>query len=106
MIRRPPRSTLFPYTTLFRSAVCVWFATFKTQTLSSTRRMEHSRDLSEICHCHGRRFVRPREGHQHLLDRRAAEVERIEGLPRQDRSLPERRRGYDEPVPARRGLRP
>src|SRR2546422_5939829 len=22
MIRRPPRSTLFPYTTLFRSAVC------------------------------------------------------------------------------------
>src|SRR2546425_1168215 len=29
MIRRPPRSTLFPYTTLFRSAYnpdCVWFA--------------------------------------------------------------------------------
>src|SRR3989475_12630210 len=24
MIRRPPRSTLFPYTTLFRSAVSVW----------------------------------------------------------------------------------
>src|SRR3989449_2391075 len=24
MIRRPPRSTLFPYTTLFRSTVCVW----------------------------------------------------------------------------------
>src|SRR3712207_8369270 len=23
MIRRPPRSTLFPYTTLFRSAICV-----------------------------------------------------------------------------------
>src|SRR5260370_8391273 len=23
MIRRPPRSTLFPYTTLFRSVVCV-----------------------------------------------------------------------------------
>src|SRR3712207_272555 len=23
MIRRPPRSTLFPYTTLFRSAVCI-----------------------------------------------------------------------------------
>src|SRR2546427_13261891 len=27
MIRRPPRSTLFPYTTLFRSAVCVSMAT-------------------------------------------------------------------------------
>src|SRR2546429_5086805 len=24
MIRRPPRSTLFPYTTLFRSVVHVW----------------------------------------------------------------------------------
>src|SRR5260221_10597195 len=26
MIRRPPRSTLFPYTTLFRSLVSPWFA--------------------------------------------------------------------------------
>src|SRR3990172_8368885 len=26
MIRRPPRSTLFPYTTLFRSASCVSYA--------------------------------------------------------------------------------
>src|SRR5260370_12725410 len=24
MIRRPPRSTLFPYTTLFRSSPCPW----------------------------------------------------------------------------------
>src|SRR3712207_8243711 len=24
MIRRPPRSTLFPYTTLFRSRLCRW----------------------------------------------------------------------------------
>src|SRR2546430_4514620 len=24
MIRRPPRSTLFPYTTLFRSIYCAW----------------------------------------------------------------------------------
>src|SRR2546428_7330524 len=26
MIRRPPRSTLFPYTTLFRSALRAWYA--------------------------------------------------------------------------------
>src|SRR4026207_1258013 len=26
MIRRPPRSTLFPYTTLFRSSLCRWSA--------------------------------------------------------------------------------
>src|SRR2546426_7861650 len=30
MIRRPPRSTLFPYTTLFRS--CVGFALFELRT--------------------------------------------------------------------------
>src|SRR5690242_21773894 len=28
MIRRPPRSTLFPYTTLFRSALATFCATF------------------------------------------------------------------------------
>src|SRR5256885_3514991 len=31
MIRRPPRSTLFPYTTLFRSASCVLAKRLKTQ---------------------------------------------------------------------------
>src|SRR3712207_7556595 len=31
MIRRPPRSTLFPYTTLFRSAVLGWMS--RTQLL-------------------------------------------------------------------------
>src|SRR5438874_12760036 len=29
MIRRPPRSTLFPYTTLFRSYLCRWPPTEK-----------------------------------------------------------------------------
>src|SRR2546423_11466385 len=32
MIRRPPRSTLFPYTTLFRSAACGVTATVETST--------------------------------------------------------------------------
>src|SRR5260370_9016382 len=38
MIRRPPRSTLFPYTTLFRSVwtPCVW-ATTRTRTLLATK---------------------------------------------------------------------
>src|SRR3989442_3279428 len=31
MIRRPPRSTLFPYTTLFRST-CTWYHTTITST--------------------------------------------------------------------------
>src|SRR2546423_11321909 len=34
MIRRPPRSTLFPYTTLFRSG---WFIVFDTLTLADDR---------------------------------------------------------------------
>src|SRR5258708_16740821 len=37
MIRRPPRSTLFPYTTLFRSAMC-WH--------SSNRRLQHAATLA------------------------------------------------------------
>src|SRR3712207_7824810 len=38
MIRRPPRSTLFPYTTLFRSAVLglVWFLRAHGDPLSRT----------------------------------------------------------------------
>src|SRR5256886_14171970 len=28
MIRRPPRSTLFPYTTLFRSGLATWMPTY------------------------------------------------------------------------------
>src|SRR3989440_7245715 len=39
MIRRPPRSTLFPYTTLFRSG-----ASFKVRSATSTTK--HSRSLA------------------------------------------------------------
>src|SRR5436309_5952149 len=34
MIRRPPRSTLFPYTTLFRSANSSWSASARSSTTS------------------------------------------------------------------------
>src|SRR2546422_6366931 len=36
MIRRPPRSTLFPYTTLFRSSLDVYEYSNGTTTLAST----------------------------------------------------------------------
>src|SRR5258707_12498231 len=38
MIRRPPRSTLFPYTTLFRSAIMFWnsYPSDRTKLLAST----------------------------------------------------------------------
>src|SRR3712207_7816989 len=37
MIRRPPRSTLFPYTTLFRSTVCDALGTAKQITIAFTK---------------------------------------------------------------------
>src|SRR3712207_3296408 len=40
MIRRPPRSTLFPYTTLFRS---VWVGVQSARALSDTRRARSGR---------------------------------------------------------------
>src|SRR4029434_11324575 len=51
MIRRPPRSTLFPYTTLFRSGLLgpsCWVRTvrvFKERTQSQTRSEEHTSEL-------------------------------------------------------------
>src|SRR5256885_7733677 len=66
MIRRPPRSTLFPYTTLFRSArpmrpqahpVKAWAAvacpaacsTTPTATANSRRSEEHTSELQSPC---------------------------------------------------------
>src|SRR5258708_30035632 len=46
MIRRPPRSTLFPYTTLFRSVICA---------------LAHSGEGEAARHSHGRRAVRRSE---------------------------------------------
>src|SRR5260221_1321990 len=40
MIRRPPRSTLFPYTTLFRSGVCVIVSTYFIRYLSGDTSMQ------------------------------------------------------------------
>src|SRR6266540_1788028 len=53
MIRRPPRSTLFPYTTLFRSrrspTRCRWRSSVRCSrgapTVSSTRSEEHTSEL-------------------------------------------------------------
>src|SRR2546427_913130 len=38
MIRRPPRSTLFPYTTLFRSGRPAWIATRPHGVIRGTRK--------------------------------------------------------------------
>src|SRR5712664_4719503 len=46
MIRRPPRSTLFPYTTLFRSPACrAWPAPPRLPRGRSRRSEEHTSEL-------------------------------------------------------------
>src|SRR3712207_8942562 len=41
MIRRPPRSTLFPYTTLFRSSACENLADVVVKTIDDLRLSEN-----------------------------------------------------------------
>src|SRR5258708_21470111 len=42
MIRRPPRSTLFPYTTLFRSGACSLITSARSSSAPLRRRMPRS----------------------------------------------------------------
>src|ERR1022692_4811778 len=54
MIRRPPRSTLFPYTTLFRSPIAlIWFDTPMHMTPERAQRdgrsEEHTSELQSPC---------------------------------------------------------
>src|SRR5438876_6006206 len=41
MIRRPPRSTLFPYTTLFRSLAAIAYPTTKIRVNATCRKCPH-----------------------------------------------------------------
>src|SRR2546422_6756221 len=59
MIRRPPRSTLFPYTTLFRSGIArrkvievrpVFAADLVAQNLKPLRSEEHTSELQSRLH--------------------------------------------------------
>src|SRR5215813_15180337 len=54
MIRRPPRSTLFPYTTLFRSPALVRSAWYSSHVLTSRgegrRSEEHTSELQSRPH--------------------------------------------------------
>src|SRR5260364_177369 len=54
MIRRPPRSTLFPYTTLFRSPPCRWVTNTVLPSLPPKARLvrseEHTSELQSPDH--------------------------------------------------------
>src|SRR5438445_4897825 len=58
MIRRPPRSTLFPYTTLFRSPIA---------EISVTRRPESTSRRSKLCGASGdRKSTRLNSSHANI----------------------------------------
>src|SRR5256885_15330024 len=56
MIRRPPRSTLFPYTTLFRSGYQALALTDECSVAGAVRAFEAARDC-EMALIHGSEFA-------------------------------------------------
>src|SRR5438876_5948406 len=76
MIRRPPRSTLFPYTTLFRSPQALglrgshrrWPAPRTTAARTKTRSEEHTSELQSPVHLVCRLLLEKKKqhGYHHL----------------------------------------
>src|SRR3712207_8799684 len=67
MIRRPPRSTLFPYTTLFRSARVAPRGTLRQRGGNSRQRQRESKrdqsnPLRKVAHLYASPFVRKPSG--------------------------------------------
>src|SRR3712207_8761802 len=69
MIRRPPRSTLFPYTTLFRSPQAIRQEIRPLRR--RRRRLEHDRDERRL-HARDRDQIRPRGGRRPVVDAESA----------------------------------
>src|SRR5438270_8846723 len=61
MIRRPPRSTLFPYTTLFRSGIADWHGCTPNCAQGRRHRAPATVRLSQIKACAGGRYDRSEE---------------------------------------------
>src|SRR3712207_7352732 len=55
MIRRPPRSTLFPYTTLFRSEVQPATSSTLVSSRGTLQRRQNEHNLQSLCAAHPRR---------------------------------------------------
>src|SRR3990170_7480809 len=86
MIRRPPRSTLFPYTTLFRSRSLAQFseksATIGTCRWSLIRSEEHTSELQSPDHLLCRLLLEKKQK-QSLGDGRCDHISRSNSLYRQ-----------------------
>src|SRR5256885_9618226 len=70
MIRRPPRSTLFPYTTLFRSASCATRASPRWTWMISAwwRSEEHTSELQSPCNLVCRLLLEKKKRRQSTLE--------------------------------------
>src|SRR2546429_5945679 len=79
MIRRPPRSTLFPYTTLFRSAACHGKASgqngFRLSVFGSDPEADYDALVKEA---RGRRIA-PASPEHSLLDRKSTRLNSSHG---------------------------
>src|SRR6266487_6212154 len=66
MIRRPPRSTLFPYTTLFRSTNCRFQDSCRARSWQSTigRSEEHTSELQSPVHLVCRLLLEKKKNNQ------------------------------------------
>src|SRR5436853_941777 len=96
MIRRPPRSTLFPYTTLFRSkgracsisAAAMGICWRHSSRHSASRSEEHTSELQSLRHLVCRLLLEKKKTHTyHTTSSRAARDSRIFSLQSYPRSL-------------------
>src|SRR5256885_8867564 len=97
MIRRPPRSTLFPYTTLFRSAPASWpgrdgSRPSRTRT-SGTRRTrrrseEHTSELQSPCNLVCRLLLEKKKKLQYLYTLPVSATVPARSRPLHQHSLP------------------
>src|SRR2546429_2574153 len=96
MIRRPPRSTLFPYTTLFRSTACcrgwqLWpgFANRKGDhsRISSVRSVEAAESSSEVVVSRSEEHTSELQSRLHLVCRLLLEKKKTSRLLRHNSRL-------------------
>src|SRR3712207_9417775 len=83
MIRRPPRSTLFPYTTLFRSLGIRYLTIYSFSTENWRRPAQEVADLMGLL----KRFIRHDLAELHANNIRVRIIGDREGLPSDIRAL-------------------
>src|SRR2546422_6264712 len=75
MIRRPPRSTLFPYTTLFRSWIVARFLPWSALTGAARTRRKSRRPLFEACDAHHGQGGESALGHDSRSEEHTSELQ-------------------------------